>query len=114
MIKQVSLILALMLAPVLAPVLAYAEGLAGTYTAQGRNPDGSAYSGVVTIRETGDAVHLFWKIGASAYEGDGSRSGDVVTVNWGDKYPVYYLIVPSGELHGTWANGTALERLIPQ
>ncbi len=114
MIKQVSLILALMLAPVLAPVLAYADGLAGTYTAQGRNPDGSAYSGVVTIRETGDAVHVFWKIGASAYQGDGSRSGDVVTVDWGDKYPVYYLIVPSGELHGTWANGMALERLIPQ
>ena len=45
-----------------------------------------------------------------AWDG-GDRPG---TVEWGSDYPVYYLILPSGELHGTWANGTALERLIPR
>jgi hypothetical protein len=88
--------------------------IAGTYTAEGRNPDGSAYHGVVTISEKGNRVHFFWEIGSSSYSGDGTRNQDVVTVNWGDKYPVYYLVVPSGELHGTWAKGTALERLIPR
>lgn len=96
------------------PAFALAQSIAGSYTAQGRNPDGTAYKGSVTISETGTAVHFTWKIGATAYAGDGTRSQDVVSVDWGDKYPVYYLVLPSGELHGTWANGTALERLIPR
>ena len=105
--------LLLALALLLAPALALAQSIAGTYTAQGRNPDGSAYAGTVTISEKGDALHFVWNVGRP-YEGDGSRSQDVVTVDWGDTYPVYYLVMPSGELHGTWANGTALERLIPR
>lgn len=106
--------LLLALAFLLIPAGALAQAIAGTYTAQGRNPDGSAYSGTVVVSESGDSVHFFWKIGASSYEGNGARSQDVVTVDWGDQNPVYYLIMPSGELHGTWANGTALERLIPR
>lgn len=111
MIRRLFLALPLAL---LIPAVALAQSIAGTYTAEGRNPDGSAYSGVVTISESGTAVHFFWKIGSSAYQGDGSRRQDVVTVDWGDQYPVYYLVMPSGELHGTWSNGRALERLIPR
>lgn len=97
----------------LTPALALAQSIAGTYTAQGRNPDGSRYSGTVTITEKGNAVYFAWNVG-SYYEGTGTRNQDVVTVDWGSDYPVYYLVMPSGELHGTWANGTALERLIPR
>ena len=38
----------------------------------------------------------------------------MLVVTWGDTYPVYYVILPNGELHGTWANGTGLEKLVPQ
>ena len=97
----------------LIPGLALAQSIAGSYTAQGRNPNGSAYSGTVKIVEDAELVYFYWSVGNS-YEGTGRRNGDVVTVDWGSDDPVYYVIVPSGELHGTWANGRALERLIPR
>ncbi len=90
-----------------------AQSISGAYRAEGRNPDGSAYSGTVNIREDGAMVYMSWRVGSQTYSGSGSRNGDVVWVDWGDNYPVVYVRMPSGELHGTWANGRALERLIP-
>lgn len=90
-----------------------AQSVSGTYRAEGRNPDGSAYHGAVSIRETGGNVYVSWSVAGRSYEGTGVRNGDVVWVDWGDRYPVIYVRMPSGELHGTWANGRALERLIP-
>lgn len=90
-----------------------AQSVSGTYRAEGRNPDGSAYHGSVSIQESGGKVYMNWSVGGRSYQGTGSRNGDVVWVDWGDRYPVVYVRMPSGELHGTWANGTALERLIP-
>lgn len=92
---------------------AIAQSVSGTYRAEGRNPDGSAYSGTVQITENGGAVAMTWSIAGQSYQGTGDRNGDVIIVNWGDTYPVVYVRMPSGELHGTWANGAALERLIP-
>ncbi len=83
----------------------------GRYSAEGRNPDGSAYSGIVQIVQSGDAISMSWQIGDQAYSGSGVRQGRIVTVNWGAKYPVIYVIQPNGALHGTWADGRALERL---
>lgn len=93
--------------------LLMAQSLAGSYRAEGRNPDGSAYTGTVQISEHGNSVEISWQIGAQAYSGSGSRNGDVVWVDWGQAQPVVYVRMPSGELHGTWAGGRALERLIP-
>ena len=93
-----------------APVAA--QSIAGNYQAEGRNPDGSAYRGVVTIREEGTTVYIAWRVGNQSYNGTGTRNGDVIWVNWGSDHPVVYVRMPSGQLHGTWANGTALERLI--
>ncbi|GAA6200096.1 hypothetical protein [Aquicoccus sp. SU-CL01552] len=93
-----------------APVAA--QSIAGNYRAEGRNPDGSAYRGVVTIREEGATVFMSWRVGNQSYDGTGTRNGDVIRVDWGSDYPIVYLRMPSGQLHGTWANGTALERLI--
>ena len=90
-----------------------AQGITGSYRAEGRNPDGSSYSGTVQIRDNGGVVEMHWQVGSQAYAGSGTRNGDVVWVNWGDTYPVVYVRMPSGELHGTWSNGRALERLIP-
>lgn len=91
---------------------AHAQSVAGSYHAEGRNPDGSRYSGSVQIRDSEGNLVVQWQVGDQAYSGTGTRNGDVIWVNWGDRYPVVYVRMPSGELHGTWANGKALERLI--
>jgi len=90
-----------------------AQSIAGTYRVEGRNPDGSAYSGTVNIQQDGAAVYMSWRVGQQSYTGSGTRNGDILWIDWGDTYPVVYVRMPSGELHGTWANGRALERLIP-
>ena len=90
-----------------------AQSVAGHYRAEGRNPDGRSYSGKVQIRDNKGVIAVDWQVGSQSYAGKGTRSGDVIWVDWGDTYPVVYVRMPSGELHGTWANGRGLERLIP-
>ena len=48
------------------------------------------------------------------HRGVGVLDGRVVTVDWGDATPVIYVVMEDGELHGTWADGTALEKLTPR
>lgn len=98
---------------VLLPALASAQSLAGTYRAEGMNPDGSHYSGVVTIAEAGDELAFHWELATESFEGTGRREHDVIRVDGGDVFPVVYVVMPSGELHGTWGNAHGLERLIP-
>ena len=92
------------------------RGIDGTYIATGRNPDGSEYKGQCYVTQQSDVVEFTWVIGSDNNEnrGVGTISGRVVTVDWGDEHPVIYVIMDNGELHGTWANGTAFERLIPR
>lgn len=86
--------------------------ISGVYQAQGRNPDGSSYTGTVTVQESaGGAVSFAWVVGGRHYSGAGQRSGAVVTVDWGSSSPVIYVLMSNGALHGTWADGYALERL---
>ena len=89
-------------------------GIDGIYTGNGRNADGSAYKGRTVITQQGDAVEFTWYIGNDTNRGSGTIEGRVVTVDWGDATPVVYVVMPDGELHGTWADGTALEKLTPQ
>ena len=103
--------LILALACVATPALS--QSVSGNYRAEGRNPDGSAYSGTVQIYDRKGEVRVEWQVGNQNYSGTGTRNGDVVWVDWGDTHPVVYVRMPSGELHGTWANGRGLERLIP-
>ena len=90
-----------------------AQGVNGLYRVEGRNPDGSAYSGSAQLVEINNTVTIAWQVGGQAYQGTGTRSGDIVWINWGADHPVVYVVMPSGQLHGTWANGKALERLVP-
>lgn len=92
---------------------ASAQGLSGSYTAEGRNPDGSAYSGTVQLTHSANVVSMAWRVGSSSYIGTGVQEGRVITVNWGADTPVVYVVMPDGSLHGTWANGAALEKLTP-
>lgn len=109
MIRRILFALAL----VLAPAVAFAQSLAGVYDCQGRNPNGSTYSGTVTVSQNGGELAFSWDVGSS-YRGTGFQDGRVVTIDWGDANPVVYVVMPNGALHGTWANGLALERLTPR
>lgn len=90
---------------------AWAQGITGNYLAEGRNPDGSTYTGTVQITQSGTVVSMAWRVGPMSYVGSGVIDGRVVTVEWGDAHPVIYVTMPNGTLHGTWADGRALERL---
>lgn len=94
------------------PGLALAQsGITGSYRAEGRNPDGSTYVGTVKIVETSGAVAMTWAVGNQTYTGTGALHDRVLTVDWGDSHPVVYVLMPDGDLHGTWSDGKALERL---
>lgn len=54
-----------------------------------------------------------WRIGNETYSGEGLIDGRIVAVNWGAETPVVYVVMPDGDLHGTWDDGYALERLSP-
>lgn len=108
-------VLGLMVAAALGgPLAAQQVGITGVYRAEGRNPDGSAYTGTAVVTETGNAVQVNWTVGNQSYAGSGVRTGQVVVVNWGQPAPVIYVVMSNGDLYGTWENGTALERLVRQ
>lgn len=91
-----------------------ARSLFRSYAVQGRNPDGTPYSGAARLTEApGGQVTVTWTIDGQSYSGTGPRDGHVLLVDWGDPHPVVYVIMPDGELHGTWADGTALDKLTP-
>lgn len=85
----------------------------GNYRVQGKNPNGSSYSGTVMISKSDDTYFLVWKISNSTYSGSGKLAGRVLTVDWGDSSPVIYILKNDGQLVGTWSRGTATETLTP-
>lgn len=89
----------------------YIENLAGTYKVEGRNTNGSRYSGKVTVTVQGDVASFLWSIAGETYRGTGTLKGTVLTVDWGAKDPVIYQVNSDGSLDGTWAAGQASERL---
>ena len=96
------------------PAAAQVLDVSGTYRAEGRNPDGSTYTGTAVMAQQGSAVQINWTVANQTYAGSGIRDGQVVVINWGQAEPVVYVVMDNGELHGTWNRGTALERLLPQ
>jgi hypothetical protein len=86
----------------------------GSYRAIGYNSDGGKYQGVVRITRTGDRYRLDWKVGASAYTGEGTFEGNLLTVDWGSSTPVIYALAPDGRLSGLWDAGAGEEKLTPE
>lgn len=98
----------------LATTYATAQSLAGQYDVWGRNLDGAAYEGTAEVRDDGRNVTIFWNTTAGVYSGTGARDGNLLLIDWGADYMVVYTIMDDGELHGTWADGYALDRLSPR
>jgi hypothetical protein len=85
--------------------------LTGIYRADGRNPSGSPYRGMVAITQTGDQFTFKWWIGSQEFDGTGDLAGKMLVINWGADKPVVYTVGARGILDGEWADGTATERL---
>ncbi|WP_299985998.1 hypothetical protein [uncultured Ruegeria sp.] len=98
------------------PLQAFAgdTAIAGSYSVQGRNVDGQPYSGSANVSQDGSFVSIVWTVAGETFNGAGAIDGKVVTVEWNAEFPIVYVVAPDGELHGTWADGLALDKLTPQ
>jgi hypothetical protein len=85
--------------------------LTGIYRVKGTNPNGSHYSGMLTLTPFGKDFLFKWWIARQTFTGSGQFAGRMLVVNWGQSTPVVYTIDPNGGLEGEWADGTASERL---
>ena len=98
----------------LGPAIANDVYISGIYKSYGLNPNGTDYSGEVCIEQSVSDISMTWSFnGVTSYSGNGQISGQVVSVDWKAEFPVFYVIMADGELHGTWNDGTAVEKLSP-
>ena len=111
--RRAALALVLGLATAL-PLAAQEADISGSYLVEGRNPDGTPYAGTAVLTQRDGEVQINWTVQNDTYAGTGLIDGQVVLVDWDQPAPIVYVLMTGGELHGTWAGGTALERLIPQ
>jgi hypothetical protein len=95
--------------------------LAPNYDVVGTSPDGSKYSGTVTIDKISDTTFAIrWEIGSSVL-GFGMHTNDSIAATFmaGDNPGlIIYKVDNSGELSGVWSvrghDGSGTERLTPQ
>ena len=87
--------------------------IAGIYRVEGRNTEGSRYTGRVQVTIEEQKVLFRWEIGRDIFRGEGTLNGDVLTVYWGQPEPVIYILRSDGRLQGSWAAGRATEVLTP-
>jgi hypothetical protein len=95
--------------------------LSTTYNAAGTNPDGSKYTGTVSIKVISEKTFtIHWKIGDETYDGFGMRNGDALAATYtldGKPGLVIYRLGDGGALNGFWVvrgeNDGGTERLTP-
>ncbi len=81
----------------------------GRYSVNGRNPDGSKYRGTLDVDGDGSNYRLKWKLGGTAYEGEGKLVNGLMVIDWGGKEPIIYAVRADGTLAGLWESGKASE-----
>lgn len=86
----------------------------GQYISQGRYSNGEKFEGVAKVTRLGRNVDITWRVEGNQFSGKGTIAGRVITVEWGAETPILYVIMPDGSLHGTYNDGTALEKLTPR
>jgi len=117
------IILAAVLAFCFVALAAQAEtlALAHTYKAEGKNLDGSSYTGTVTLELISNTTFkITWKIGDTVTKGFGMRMNDAVSATYmidGAPGLVIYKVLPDGRFDGIWAikgqDGNGSETLTP-
>ncbi|MGD0023696.1 MAG: hypothetical protein ABSC37_03565 [Xanthobacteraceae bacterium] len=96
--------------------------LASTYDEVGTNPDGSKYTGTVSVKVISDTTFLIeWKIGNSTYKGFGMRLNETLAATYtidGDPGLAMYKVDDDGTLDGIWTvrgkNESGTDRLTPR
>jgi hypothetical protein len=80
--------------------------LAGMYRCDGKNPDGTAYQGVVEITKLRDTFRVAWKMDDGSVLGVGIYSGGVFAVSYfGGAPAVVVYKVDGNRLVGEWTMG---------
>lgn len=98
---------------------ASAQGVGGTYTVKGTNPNGSSYGGTAVITPRGDGCRISWDVG-SQWKGLCMLNGDAFAASYssgGSTGLLIYKVQADGTLRGVWVlndGGTGTETLIPQ
>lgn len=84
-----------------------ADGVIGSYTIKGTNPDKSTYDATLNVTAKGEAFDWSWNGGE--YKGIGLQQDNIVTVAWGSDacYTVSYVIGADGVLTGKWTDMAA-------
>lgn len=54
----------------------------GSYSVDGRNPDGSSYKGSVSVSRTGETFKVVWAIGSEKYVGTAVGDDDFFAVGY--------------------------------
>jgi hypothetical protein len=84
----------------------------GKYDVQGTSPDGSAYSVIVTITQTGQTFRMVWKIGRDTYTGTAIGDKDFLAVSYtsGSDSGLALYGADGGNWKGIWtyAGGTKI------
>lgn len=101
---------------------ASAQSIGGEYSVDGKNLDGSPYTGEATITLTSDTTCVIqWKTGSTTSEGICSRNDDAFAAGYvlGNSYGlVIYKVQEDGSMEGLWTiqgqNGTGAETLTPK
>jgi hypothetical protein len=86
----------------------------GRYSVTGRNPNGSRYSGTVSIARRAERYEMEWRVGSSSYRGSGTLEGNLLTVDWGVSQPIIYALGEDGVLRGLWSGGQGEDVLTPE
>ncbi|MCT4553425.1 MAG: hypothetical protein N4A53_01950 [Pelagimonas sp.] len=95
------------------PLYALGADLSGNYLVEGRNADGSPYSGQLVLAQEGETITADWNVGNTRYSGYGALEGRVLEIQWSPgQAPFVYVTMPGGVLHGTWDDGYAFERAV--
>lgn len=81
------------------------DGLEGSYSIKGTNPEGKDYAGKLTVTKRGEGYSFKWEAGNS-FEGFGIRGGNMIAVGFGGKQCAFvgYDIKEDGTLDGKWGN----------
>ena len=113
---------ALLVAAPSLPAAADTLTLAKSYSVAGTNPDGSAYSGTLSIQIISDTTYTVrWSIAGETYTGFGMRMNDALSATYtlnGKPGLVMYQVQDGGVLKGIWAvrgnDGFGTETLTPR
>jgi hypothetical protein len=100
---------ALVLAGIASPVAAQ---VSGTYSVEGKDTDGTAYRGSVTVTPIGENYRVVWRIGDTTYSGTGLSAGEAfaVSYSWRNNVGVGLYVREGDAWIGIWTGSDQREQ----